>query len=52
MTALFQEREIENVIADGDADPRRGVRRFENSERQILDWKMRVGGDVDKRFHD
>src|SRR5204862_2600977 len=51
MAALLKHGKIENEIADRDADSRRCVRGFKNAERQILDRKMRIGRDVDKRFH-
>ena len=47
---LFQNRQIENVFTDRDADTRRTLFRFEDSKGQILDGKMRIASDVDKRF--
>ena len=48
MTQLLENRQIEHELADGDTNPRRTLRRLENSERKILNRKMRVGRDVDK----
>ena len=50
VSQLFQNRQIENVLTDRDADMRRTLFRFEDSKGQILDGKMRIASDVDKRF--
>jgi hypothetical protein len=34
--------EVENVVADGDASTLFAVRRGEDAEREILDWKIGV----------
>ena len=50
VSQLFQNRKIENVLTDRDADMRRTLFRFEDSKGQVLDWKMRIASNVDKRF--
>ena len=50
MAKLFEDRKVDNILADGDADARLAVARLENSERKILQRKMRIRRDVDKRF--
>src|ERR1700686_4145294 len=51
MTSLLEHRKIEHKVTDRDTDARRALPRLENSERKILDRKMRVGRDFDERFH-
>src|ERR1017187_1956042 len=54
MPLFLEDRKIDNVITDRDANPgsaRDDITRFENSEWQILNWKMRIGRDVDEGFH-
>jgi hypothetical protein len=50
MSLLFQNGKIENVLTDCDAHTRRTLFWLKNSERQILDGKMRIASNVDKRF--
>src|SRR5437588_12519523 len=50
MTELFQNREIENQLADGNTGARRAVTRLENPVREILNRKIRIRRNVDKRF--
>src|SRR6266480_5034918 len=50
MSQLFQNRKIEYVLTDRNADTRRILLRFENSKGKILDGKMRIVSNVDKRF--
>ena len=50
MAFFFENGKIDDALTDRDADARRTVARFENSEGKILDWKVRLARDVDKRF--
>ena len=50
MSLLFQNGKIENVLTDRDAHARRNLFWLKNSERQILDGKMRIASNVYKRF--
>src|SRR5213078_4433228 len=50
VSQLFQNRQIENVLTDRDADTRRTLYRLKDSKGQILDGKMRIASNVDKRF--
>src|SRR5437773_7091008 len=50
VSQLFQNRKIEYVLTDRNADTRRILLRFENSKGKILDGKMRIVSNVDKRF--
>ena len=51
MSEFFKHRKIEDEIADRDADTCAALRRREDPERKILDRKMRIGRNVDERFH-
>jgi hypothetical protein len=42
MPRSLQLRKIDNVLTEGDADPRRSIARLENTEGQILQRKMRI----------
>ena len=48
MTEPFENREINNQIADRDSHARLTIFRLKDAERQILDWKMRTGWDFDE----
>ena len=48
MTELFENRKIHNQIPDGNAHARFTLSRLENTERKILNGKMRIGRDFDK----
>src|SRR5256885_11413513 len=48
VTALFEQREVEDEIANGDAGARRALVRLENPEREIFERKMRFRRDLDK----
>jgi len=50
MAFFFENGKIDDALTDRDADARCTVARFENSEGKILDWKVRLARDVDKRF--
>ncbi len=50
MAFFFENRQVGDVLTDRDADTRCTTARFENSEGKILDWKVRLARDVDKRF--
>src|ERR1051326_2462518 len=51
MTELLERRQIQHEIADRDADPGRAAGGLKNAEWQVLDWEMRIGRDIDERFH-
>ena len=48
MTELFQDRKIDNQIADRDSDARVVLFRLKDAEREILDGKMRILCDLDE----
>src|SRR5205809_4614570 len=48
MTELFQDRKIDNQIADRDSDARFALFRLKDAEWEILDGKMRIGWNFDK----
>jgi len=50
MSRLFQRGKIDNVLTKRDTDAGRSVAWFENAERKILQWKMRIAWDVNERF--
>ena len=50
MAFFFENGKIDDALTDRDADTRRTVARFENSEGKILDWKVLLARNVDKRF--
>src|ERR1043166_8710396 len=50
MAALFQDRQIQNQIANRNADARFAVARLENPKWKILNWEMRFGRDFNKTF--
>ena len=50
MPELFQDRKIGNQIADGDSGARFASFWLKNTERQVLQWKMRIRCDLDECF--
>src|SRR6266436_5358826 len=50
MAELFEDRKVDNQIADRDSYARLTVSRLKHAERQILNRKMRIGWDFDERF--
>src|SRR5207245_689672 len=50
MPSLFQHGKIDNVLTEGDTNSRPAIARFKDTERQILERKLRIGCDVDERF--
>jgi len=50
MAFFFENGKIDDALTDRDADARCTAARFENSEGKILDRKVRLARDVDKRF--
>jgi len=50
LSRFFQNGKIDNVLAKRDANSRCPFARLENAKRQILQWKMRIGRNVDERF--
>src|SRR5438067_9021881 len=50
VSQLFQNRKIENELTHLDPHMRRTLYRFEDSKAHVLDCKMRIAPNVDKRF--
>ena len=50
VSQLFQNRQIEDEIADRSSNARCALFRFEDSKGQILNGKMRFGRDFDERL--
>jgi hypothetical protein len=48
MPELFENREIENQLPDSNTGVRIAVTRSENSVREILNWEIGIGRNVDK----
>jgi hypothetical protein len=48
MAELFEDRKVDDQIADRDSYARFAFFRFENAEGQILNGKMRIGWDFDE----
>src|SRR5216683_1850239 len=49
MPGLFQHGKIDNVLTEGDTNSRLAIARFKDTERQILERKLRILFDFDKR---
>ena len=48
MAFRFQDREIDNLLANRHTNASTAIARFEHAKRQVLERKMRVGWDVDE----
>ncbi len=50
MTEVFQNRKVGNQIPEGNSCARFASLRLEDTERKILDGKMRIRRNFDERF--
>jgi hypothetical protein len=48
-SGAFEFGKIDNVVAERDPNPRIRIARLENTEGQILQWKVRISWNVDER---
>ena len=48
MPEFLENRKIDDQLSNRHTDACCALPRFKNSERKILNWKMRIGSDIDK----